>query len=121
MTTTTKTAHTPGPWEARMSARRTHFKILHSARGKGDGYNNRVAETCQWSPAAGPQIDPTEAAANAHLMASAPDMLDALLAIRKILGGIADHKKADPDDALAALLAMKLIDVTAAKATGGAA
>lgn len=112
--------HTPGPWEARKSARGTHFKILHSARGKGDGYNNRVAETCQWSPASGPQTDAIEAAANACLIATAPDMLEALLSIREVLTGIAEHKNADPDDQLAALIAMKLIDVTAAKATGAA-
>lgn len=57
--------HTAGPWTAEISKCATHWVIRHSARGKGDGYNNRVAETCQWSPASGPQIGPSESAANA--------------------------------------------------------
>lgn len=63
-------AATPGEWEAAISKRATHWAIRHSARGKGDGYNNRVAETCQWSPATGPQITPTESEANAALIAA---------------------------------------------------
>jgi hypothetical protein len=68
--------HTPGPW--RVEVRPTNVKVLHEARGKGDGYNNRVAECHHWSPATGPQTSPMEAEANARLIASAPDLLEAL-------------------------------------------
>ena len=62
---------TPTPWTAECSRKGTHWAIRHSARGKGDGYNNRVAETCQWAPASGPQISSTESAANARRIVAA--------------------------------------------------
>ena len=62
---------TPTPWTAECSRKGTHWVIRHSARGKGDSYNNRVAETCQWAPASGPQISSTESAANARRIVAA--------------------------------------------------
>lgn len=45
-------------------------------------------------------------------------LLEALLTVRNILAGIEGHQNGDDDDRLAALIAMKFIDVTIAAATG---
>lgn len=57
----TQEAHTPEPW--RVERRQFENVILHS---KGDGYNNRVALTTEWSPASPPRTTPVEANANAR-------------------------------------------------------
>ena len=110
--------HTPTPWTAECSRKGTHWAIRHSARGKGDGYNNRVAETCQWVPASGPQISSTESAANARRIVAAVNatadipvealeagvvakLVEALAAADKHFGPFADitiNGQHDPDD-----------------------
>lgn len=70
-------AATKGPWSVK---RCRHLnKILHSARGRGDDYNNRIAETFQWSPSTGPQTDEAEAFANAALIVAMRNALPGIL------------------------------------------
>ena len=71
---------TPGEWCAVDGLRARYTKILHDARGKGDGYNNRVAETCQWNPATGPQTPPDEARANAAAIVALHNTAPSLIA-----------------------------------------
>lgn len=106
---------TPGPW--RVERRRHHFQIMHDQRGKGDGYNNRVAETVQWSNATGPQTGPTEAEANARLIAAAPDLLEAGEGARQALWNALDHLGFECPDAHPAIVEL---NAAIARATGEA-
>lgn len=72
---------TKGEWF--VMQRRHANDILH-ARGKGDGYNNRVATTHQWSPASGAETSAPEALANAHQMAASGALYDALVAMTRV-------------------------------------
>lgn len=93
--------YTKGPWVAE---RRLHCSVVLQTVGRTDGYANRVAECPQWSHAAFPQPTPDEAFANARLIASAPDLLEALKDVtihliaavsllQKIHGDLAQSKK----------------------------
>ena len=68
-------AATPGPW--RPERRQHESVVLHS---KGDGYSNRLAQCCQWSPAESPRCTPNEAEANAALIVALRNNLPRIIA-----------------------------------------
>ena len=76
MNDTNKTAHTPGPWVARMvDSQEWHIDSRHYAQtGAGTWSGLAVAYGCDDMPDEGARV----AEANARLIAAAPELLEAL-------------------------------------------
>jgi hypothetical protein len=79
--------HTPGPWKT---------KGLHGSVDIQAG-NSFIASVASWNQSGPASI--AEAKANAHLIAAAPDLYDALIAVVSV----ADRKTVEFDKARAAL------------------
>lgn len=100
----TQTNHTPGPWSLKMTGWRTNPFAIYSPRRPG-------AVACVPSRTSVP-LD--EQDANAHLIAAAPDMLDALERAYQKLSFWMDDDKWDHGDEKA----LELIWAAIAKAKG---
>jgi hypothetical protein len=80
-------AHTPGPWKEYFYVRNKRLKIGDWGLVKTDGHPVPLSHTKQHRP---------EAAANARLMAAAPDLLAVLTEAKSEL--IALYEEVYPDD-----------------------
>ena len=96
---------TKGPWY--VSPYKTSIGITSRPDG---GYADRVAECDYWTPPRRGQPDRPEAEANALLIASAPDLLEAVIQYRD------DLKRPPTGDSLERRLAM--VNKVLAKALG---
>ena len=75
MTYKKRTTHTPGPWECRIARRSNCYEIIGPD-------NEGIADTGNW-----PEENMLENEGNARLIASAPEMLEALEEIAQGRGG----------------------------------
>jgi hypothetical protein len=87
MKTETKHTHTQGPWEAYFYAKDFYGRIIATV-GANDGCNR----ICEISPIALPE---NEVEANALLIAAAPDLLAALVAMMNRYGDKSTHPTCD--------------------------
>ena len=102
--TTKTTAHTPGPWTATRLSSNGLDKGIRIWHGRQQGYETDMnIASITWNQV---EARPEEAAANARLIAAAPDMLVALTKIEKLSANV---------------LVQRLAQVAIAKAEGGAA
>lgn len=72
--------HTPGPWEWTNEFKTTDNRQTYSLLGK-NGYGILSCDGLENSPQC---FGGTEGTANAHLIAAAPDLLEALIKLRKV-------------------------------------
>ncbi len=71
--------HTPGPWEAFESTEKTPFPAgVPVAVGTVEGEGAQTSIICEMVCQGGGKYDPAETEANAHLIAAAPALRDAL-------------------------------------------
>ena len=97
MNDTNKTAHTPGPWSAGPLSKTSGWVDISVG-----GYpRNPVASATPAGPGGPKERRDSETAANARLIAAAPEMLDALGAV----DDAADSMEFDPDSRFGEALA----------------
>ncbi len=81
--------HTPGPWRIGGLVR----QIMEDRKGRGaktEGFDRVVAVMPPWH-----EDNSTELEANAHLIAAAPELLEALAALTKMCGAVQVFEQGD--------------------------
>lgn len=99
--TATKIVHTPGPWECSYDDENGHVIRMGSALGNSSNYESQhLVEYDHFiEPDEGDGSQFAEAAANARLMAAAPDLLDMARMIVMICdSGNVEHARLAMDD-----------------------
>lgn len=106
--------HTPGPWFVRRNRNNTCFYIENDAQKAGPGY---TAQCDHWTNGKASCPTKDEAEANAHLIASAPEMNAALLVAEDTL---LHCVAAGPgcDDEIARQDAIRIVRAAIARAKG---
>ena len=89
---TTDFGHTPGPWEVE-SPMDHELWIVEAGK---QAYEWRVIAGCPWPDDIG-GISRKQVKANAHLIAAAPDMRDALVGLAPILATAESNASGNPE------------------------
>ena len=102
--------HTPGPWEIKMNGKFASINMFVGTDGLPASATGYAQFTIQ------PMFRPPEALANARLIAAAPDLLEALIGLRKELSA---HIKFNVKKHFSLMAADAAAGTTIAKATKG--
>lgn len=115
MTTETKTKHTPGPWRLQ-----TGHNTIYTLSGGNAGHTNCIGKVvCHGDHPTTSDVTLEEAEANAHLIAAAPELLEALRDMHLYCAELINERRIEAHDLARIQKILRNSHLVMTKATGG--